>query len=241
MDCNLPGSSVHGDSPGKNTGVGCHALLQGIFPIQGLNPGLPHCRWILYHLSHQESPIYINIYICIIYTQIYIFMMSMIQSKIRYLTYEELLGFPGGSDGKGSTCNEGHPGLIPGLRRPHGERNGYPLQYSWASLVAQTVKNLPAMQETWVRSLGWEEPLEEGTATTPVLLPGESPWTEKPGKLQSMGSQRVGHNWVPFTFTFTHIKRYIHTHAQTHTPVFFPKAIWQIFKRIKISTFIKEK
>ena len=56
MDCSLPGSSVHGDSSGKNTGVGCHALLQGIFPIQGSNLGLPHCRQILYHLSHQGSP-----------------------------------------------------------------------------------------------------------------------------------------------------------------------------------------
>ena len=56
MDYSLPGSSVHGDSPGKNTGVHCHAFLQGIFPTQGLNPGLPHYRWILYHLSHQGSP-----------------------------------------------------------------------------------------------------------------------------------------------------------------------------------------
>ena len=56
MDCGPPGSSVHGHSPNKNTGVGCHALLQGIFPTQGLNSGLPHCRWILYHLSHQGSP-----------------------------------------------------------------------------------------------------------------------------------------------------------------------------------------
>jgi len=56
MDCNPPGSSVHGDSPGKNTGEGCHVLLQGIFPTQGSNPGLPHCRWILYHLSQQRSP-----------------------------------------------------------------------------------------------------------------------------------------------------------------------------------------
>ena len=47
MDYSLPGPSVHRDSPGKNTGVGCHALLQGIFPIQGSNPGLPHCRWTL--------------------------------------------------------------------------------------------------------------------------------------------------------------------------------------------------
>ena len=51
-----PGSSVQGDSPDKNTGVGCHALLQGIFPTQGLNPGLPHCRQILYQLSHQGRP-----------------------------------------------------------------------------------------------------------------------------------------------------------------------------------------
>ena len=56
MDCSPPGSSVHGDSPGKNTGVGCHVLLQGIFPTQGSNPGLPHCRWILYQLSHKGSP-----------------------------------------------------------------------------------------------------------------------------------------------------------------------------------------
>ena len=51
-----PGSSVHGDSSGKNTGVGCHALLQEIFPTQGLNPGLPHCGWILSHLSHLGGP-----------------------------------------------------------------------------------------------------------------------------------------------------------------------------------------
>ena len=54
IDCSPPGSSAHGDFPGKNTGVGCHALLQGIFPTQGLNPGLPQCRWILYHLSHSH-------------------------------------------------------------------------------------------------------------------------------------------------------------------------------------------
>ena len=55
-DCSPPGSSVHGDSPGKNTRVGCHALLQRIFLTQGSNPGLPHCRQILYCLSHHGSP-----------------------------------------------------------------------------------------------------------------------------------------------------------------------------------------
>ena len=56
MNCGPPGISVHGNSPGKNTGVGCHALLQGIFLTQGSKPGLPHCRQILYHLSHERSP-----------------------------------------------------------------------------------------------------------------------------------------------------------------------------------------
>ena len=55
VDCSLPGSSVHGDSAAKNTGVGCHSLLQGIFSTQGSNPGLLHCWWILYHLSQQGS------------------------------------------------------------------------------------------------------------------------------------------------------------------------------------------
>ena len=55
-DCSLPSPSVHGNSPGKTTGVGYYAPLQGIFPTQGWNPGLPHCRWILYCLSHQGSP-----------------------------------------------------------------------------------------------------------------------------------------------------------------------------------------
>ena len=72
--------------------------------------------------------------------------------------------FPDSSVGKESTCNSGDSGSIPGLGRSPGEGIGYPLQGSWASLVAQLVKNLPAMQETWVQSLGWEDPLEEGKA-----------------------------------------------------------------------------
>ena len=55
VDCSPPGSCVHGDSPGKNTGIGCHALLQGIIPTQGSNPGLPHCGRILYQLSPKGS------------------------------------------------------------------------------------------------------------------------------------------------------------------------------------------
>ena len=71
---------------------------------------------------------------------------------------------------------------------------GYPLQYSWASLVAQLVKNLPAMRETWVQSLGWEDPLEKGKATHSSILAWRIPWTEEPGGLQSLGSLRVRHD-----------------------------------------------
>ena len=70
---------------------------------------------------------------------------------------------------KESTYHAGDPGLIPGLGRCPGEGTGYPLQYSWAFLVAQLVKNLPAMQEIWVQSLGWEDSLEKGKATHSIL------------------------------------------------------------------------
>ena len=74
-------------------------------------------------------------------------------------------GFPDSSASKNSACNAGHPGSIPGSGRSAGERTGYPLQYSWASFVAQMVKNPPAMWETWVQSLSWEDPLEKEMAT----------------------------------------------------------------------------
>ena len=76
--------------------------------------------------------------------------------------YSLLLDFPHTSVRKEYACNAGDPGQIPGLRRSPGEGIGYPLQYSWASPVAQLVKNPPAMWETRVRSLGWEDSLEKG-------------------------------------------------------------------------------
>ena len=66
--------------------------------------------------------------------------------------------------------------MIPGSRRSPGEGIGYPFQYSWASLVAQLVNNLPAMRETWVPSLGWEDPLEKGKATHSSILAWRIPW-----------------------------------------------------------------
>ena len=98
-------------------------------------------------------------------------------------------GFPDSSVGKESACNAGDLGSIPGLGRSPGEGKGYPLQYSWASLVAQLVKNVPEMQDTWVRSLGWEDPLEKGKAIHSSILASRIPRT-----VESLGSQRVGHN-----------------------------------------------
>ena len=81
-----------------------------------------------------------------------------------------LMGFSDSSVGKESACNAGDPRSIPGSGRSPGEGVGYPLQYSWASLVAQLVKNPPSMWETWVRSLDWEDALEKGKATHSSIL-----------------------------------------------------------------------
>ena len=85
--------------------------------------------------------------------------------------------YPDSSVGTESACNAGDPGLISGLGRSPGEGIGYPMQYSWASLVAQLVKNPPAMWETWVQSLGWEDPLGKGKATYSSILTWRIPWT----------------------------------------------------------------
>ena len=86
--------------------------------------------------------------------------------RIEWLNWTELRDcFPGSSASNESVCNVGDPGLIPGSGSSPGEGIGYPLQYSWTSLMAKMVKNLPVMQETWVWSLGWEDPLEKGMVT----------------------------------------------------------------------------
>ena len=87
------------------------------------------------------------------------------------------MSFLHNSVGKESACNPGNPSSIPGLERSTGEGIGYPLQYSWASLVAQLVKDLPATQETWVPSLGSQESLEKGKATYSSILTCRIPWT----------------------------------------------------------------
>ena len=96
------------------------------------------------------------------------------------------LGFPDSSVGKESACNAGDPGLVPGPERSTAEGIGYALQYSWVFLVAQLVKNLPEMQETWVRSLDWEDPLEKGKATHSSILTWRIPWTIVHGVTKSI-------------------------------------------------------
>ena len=103
--------------------------------------------------------------------------------------------FPDSSVGKESTCNAGDPSLTPGPGKSAWVGIGYPLQYSWASCVAQLVKNLPAVWDTWVWSLGWEDPLEK----IPLQYSGLENF---------MGSQRVRHRWATFTLDFP-----FHTHG----------------------------
>ena len=99
------------------------------------------------------------------------------------------MGFSESSVDKESACNVGNPGSIPGWGRSAGEGIGSPLQYSWASLVAQLVKNPPAIQETWVRSLGWEDPLEKGKATHSSILAWRSSRTLQGRKESDMPEQ----------------------------------------------------
>ena len=104
------------------------------------------------------------------------------------------MGFPGRSAGKESTCKAGDPGSIPVWGRSPGEGIGYPLQYSWASLMTQAIKNPLAMRETWIRSLGWEDPLEEGMATHYSILTWRIPMDKGAWWAIVNGSQRVRHD-----------------------------------------------
>ena len=119
-------------------------------------------------------------------------------------------GFPGSSAVKESACNAGDPSSIPGLGRSPGEEIGYPLQYSWAFLVSQMIIYFQCVRlgfDPWVGKIPWRRSWQP----TPVFLPGESLWTELPGGLQSMGSQKVGHNWATkcaHVCTHTHTQKY---------------------------------
>ena len=225
------------DSPGKNTGVGCYALLQRIFPTEELTS----CLFCLLYWQADSSPLaprgkhistYTYVAMLVLVTQSClnhgdrlepasssvhgIFQARILErvaipfskgsSRLRDQTQFSciagrfftvwyihicigtklsprtlssisaltgvLCDSPHSSVGEASTCNAGDPGSIPGLGRSAGEGIGYPLQYSLASLVAELVKTPPAMQETWVQSLGGKDPLEKEMAMHSSILSG---------------------------------------------------------------------
>ena len=127
MDCSLPGSSVHGDFPGKNTGMCGHVLLSGVFPVQGWNPGLLNCKWILYPLSHKGSRRILG----------WVAIPSAgdlpnpdIEPGFPTLQVDSVPAELPGSDSKESACNTGDMGSIPGLGRYLAGGHGNQLQYS---------------------------------------------------------------------------------------------------------------
>ena len=127
------------------------------------------------------------------------------------------ISFSGSSTGKESTCNAGDPSSIPGSGSSAGDGIDYPLQYSWTSLVARMVKNLPTMQETWFDPWVGKIPWRREWLATPAFWPGErSPWTEELGELLSVGLQRVGCNWEAFTCVESCSVATIHTHTSPH-------------------------
>ena len=196
------------NSLGQNTGVGGLSLLQEIVPTQGSNPDLPHCRQILYQLSHKGSPRIL---------EWVAFLFSSGSSQPRDLTGVSLIA--GGfftnwaiREAPDYTnwcvnhffrmyCMQKTSSTIYKIRLsvykgslPHHRRillAANCLLIKWDLPVAQMVKNLPVMQETRVRSLGWEDPLEKGMAMHSSILACRIPWTEEPGELQSVGSQTV--------------------------------------------------
>ena len=104
--------------------------------------------------------------------------------------------FPDSSASKESACNAGDPSSIPGFGRCLGEGMGYPLQYLGATLVAQMVKNSPAMCKTWVRTLGWEDPLEKGMVTHSTILAWRIPMDREAWRTTVHG---VAKKWTPLS------------------------------------------
>ena len=150
--------------------------------------------------GEQDPPTLLS-WSCLLYCYFeYVHLSSTYLSLARKL--DLYFAFYDSSVGKESTCNAGDPSSIPVSRRS-AEGIGYPLQYSWASIVAWLVNNMPAMRETRVWFLGWEDPLEKGKVTHSSFLGWWIPWT-----VQSMGSQSQT-QLTGFHFTFTFIRSLI--------------------------------
>ena len=123
------------------------------------------------------------------------------------------MGFPGSSAGKESACNAGDPTSIPGWGISTGEEIGYPLQYSWASLVTQLVKNPPTTQETWAWSISWEDPTAKGMTTHSSIMAWRIP------RIQPIGSQsQTQLSYFHFHFQVDYIE---YIFLKVHFMIFF--------------------
>ena len=160
--------------------------FQSHFVFYFLHTGIPWWCWEVRPDHSNKADIakffwFLSGYKSYVYTILYSINCAIglcLKKQCIYLDFLNILLLnPGSSAGKESTCNVGGPGLVPGSGSSPGERIGCSLQYSWASLVAQLVKNPPAMQEAWVWSLGWGDPLEKGIATHSSILAWRITWT----------------------------------------------------------------
>ena len=169
--------------------MGCHFLLQGIFPTQGSNPHLLSLLQWQTDSSLLEPPGKHNSMVISIFTESLI---SHRNATIITINFEIF-----SSPYKTPKPFSSHLLSIPSQPSSSRQSLSYLKElFYWASLVAQMVRRLPAMQETRVPSLGWEDLLEKEMATHSSILAWKIPWTAEPSRLPSMVSQRVGHDWV---------------------------------------------
>ena len=153
-----------------------------------------------------------------------------------YLNHSSLLqGFLDSSVGKESACNARDSSSIPGSGSSPGEGRGYPLQYSWASLVAQLVRNPLAVQETWVWSLGWEDPLEKGKATHSSILAWRVPWGSC--IVHGVRKELDTTEWLSLSlFSLLHVlPPFFHDHLNTFVCFIFTKMGYHDILTLKIS------
>ena len=197
MDCSLLGSSVHGVTQSQ-TWLKQLSTAQHILSLNQKEVKTPYLRVLNWGILIRLKENHMNHRL-----QYGLWYYNKVTLDLSYLSYQNkvtsglcmyyltnlTLGFPGSLAGKESSCNAGDHSSVPGSGRSPGEGIVYPLQYSWVSLLAQTVKKPPAIQETWVQSLGWKDPLEKGMAIPSSILGWRSPSAEEPSRLQSMGSQ----------------------------------------------------
>ena len=165
-----------------NTGGGSHSLLQGIFPTEGSNLGIPYCKQILYHLSHQGSPILSMCVLCsvtlVFPTLCHLMDCSPPGSSVHKILQARILEWVAMPFSRGSSRprNWNHGSCISAWRadflptEPPARVPKSHVPILWVSLVAQMVKNLPTMWDTQAQSLGWEDPLKKGTTTNSSFL-----------------------------------------------------------------------